>query len=177
VKKPNVFPVTGNPAEKAGHSITDVKKENSPIFPVADLLSHTGSALLLDQLLDYGDDWIEAEVCHRKNSLYADIDGNTPAWVGIEYMVQTIGAFAGLENRQRQKPIKLGLLLGTRTFYAYVDFFPANGTIKVRAELRFRNDENMTMFACTITDRANNLLAEAEIKAIQPESIEGLLHA
>jgi len=144
-------------------------------FPVTELLPHTGSALLLDRLLGYGNDWIESEVHHEQHSLYTDSDGNVPSWVGIEYMVQTIGLFAGLEAKHQNKAVTPGLLVGTRSFSSHVDFFPAKSIIKIRAELRFRDENNMVMFACTIFDNKNSILADAEIKAIQPENAHEIL--
>ena len=38
------------------------------------------------------------------------------AWVGLEYMAQAIGAYAGYTARLRGEPVRIGYLLGTRRY-------------------------------------------------------------
>ena len=68
------------------------------MYSVEDLVPHSGSMLLLDRVLEYGDDWLKAQITIRKDSMFCDND-SVAALVGIEYMAQTIAAFAGKNDK------------------------------------------------------------------------------
>ena len=144
-------------------------------YTVEQLLPHTGSAILLDRFEAVGDGWIEASANHEKSFLYHDPDGKIPTWISIEYMVQTIGLFAGLRAFAQHKPVKSAFLLGTRSLTLHRDFFTAQEPVTIRAEMRYLDEMNMAMFSCTIRDLAGTVIAEAEIKAIQPDDINDIL--
>lgn len=69
-----------------------------PEFSVAQLVPHSGKMSLLDNIVEYGDDWLSAEVCITADSMFADEKG-VPGWVGLEYMAQAVAAYAGLQER------------------------------------------------------------------------------
>jgi len=144
--------------------------------PVEELLVHRDSALLVDKLSAYGDNWAEAEVSHSEATLYSDEQGRTPSWVGIEYMAQTIGFVAGLESLEASESPKPGFLLGTRECQLFCDYFEARQTVVVRVDMTFRDEHNMAMFDCKILDENKQTLVSAEIKAIQPNNIEDVLN-
>jgi predicted hotdog family 3-hydroxylacyl-ACP dehydratase len=79
---------------------------------VAELLPHDGNMVLLDGVVDYDQESLVAEVVVRDDGLFGD--GKTiPAWIGIEYMAQTVAAHGGMMCHLVGKPINLGFLLGT----------------------------------------------------------------
>ena len=144
--------------------------------PVQDLLAHRDSALLVNALKAYGDSWAEAEVHHNQATLYSDEQGRTPAWVGIEYMAQTISFIAGIESKEALRPPQPGFLLGTRECQLFCEHFEANQEVLIRVDIIFRDKHNMTMFDCKVLDENQQTLLTAEIKAIQPENIEEILN-
>ena len=75
---------------------------------IRSLLPHAGPMVLLDRVISVDDDSLLAEVRIRSDSLFCDGDG-VGAWVGIEYMAQAIGAWAGYIARLRGEPVKLGI--------------------------------------------------------------------
>src|ERR1051325_2359742 len=81
------------------HSVAPIPRlsseENNMDFPdIRSLLPHTGRMVLLDRVIAADADNLCAEVTIRRDSVFFDGSG-VGAWVGIEYMAQTIGAYAG----------------------------------------------------------------------------------
>ncbi len=140
---------------------------------IADLLPHRGEMILLDYVESWGDDYLEAAVLHHGDNMFSDPDGNVPAWVGIEYMAQTICALAGIRERQKGNPVQIGLLLGTRKYESRVAFFQRDEKLTIKVEEIFRDENNLAAFDCTI--HSDKLIATAQVKAIQPNNIEDII--
>ncbi|WP_315982756.1 hypothetical protein [Aliamphritea spongicola] len=68
-------------------------------YSVSQLVPHSGKMSLLDEIIDYGDEWLEASVRIHAGAMFAD-DKGVPAWVGLEYLAQAVGAYAGLQERK-----------------------------------------------------------------------------
>jgi len=135
-------------------------------FAVADLLPHDPPMVLLDRVLEYGSDHLVAEVQVGPHALFSDEEGNIPAWIGIEYMAQTVAALAGADAKKAGKPVSVGFLLGTRRYLPNVSYFTSGDRLKVTAKRTYEND-GVGSFDCDIsTDR---LLVQARINAYQPE--------
>ncbi|VAW89707.1 hypothetical protein MNBD_GAMMA17-875, partial [hydrothermal vent metagenome] len=119
---------------------------------VSSLLAHEGSAILIDRVISCGASDLVALVEHKKKSLYSDAQGNVPIWVGLEYMAQTICAFAGVVSLQSNKPIRIGLLLGARKYSVFAPQFTKNSPVEIKVEEVFRDETNLAMFGCEIRD-------------------------
>ena len=76
-------------------------------YPIDELVPHSGTMSLLDKVVEYGEDWLTAEVTISPETLFLTNDA-VPAWVGVEYMAQTIAAFAGILAKTHQQDVKLG---------------------------------------------------------------------
>ncbi|HHM05088.1 MAG TPA: 3-hydroxylacyl-ACP dehydratase [Gammaproteobacteria bacterium] len=143
-----------------------------PLFrDVAELLPHAAPMILIDEVTDWGEGFLEARVAHAAPSLFALDDGSVPAWVGIEYMAQAIGAYAGIRARRRGEPVRIGFLLGAREYAARVPYFRPRQVVTVRVESIFRDEAEIAAFDCEIRD-GGTLLAKAEVKAVQPDNPE-----
>jgi predicted hotdog family 3-hydroxylacyl-ACP dehydratase len=140
---------------------------------VEELFPHRGNIVLIDRVIDWGDDWVETAVEHREPSLFSREDGSTPAWIGIEYMAQTIGAFAGLRARQAGRPVRIGFLMGTNKYESTVPAFEKDMAVTVRAEQVFSDSDNLALFDCMIF--SDRLLARAQVKAVQPDDPNTIL--
>lgn len=117
-------------------------------FPaIAELIPHTGQMILLDRVIAFDDNSLSAELVVRPGLL---VDGETvPAWVGIEYMAQTIGAYVGMKARLAGKPIRLGFLLGTRRYGGNAAEFKVGTALTVRVE-KIMQDDRLGAFECRI---------------------------
>ena len=133
---------------------------------IRQFVPHAGMMCLLDSIIACGDDWLEAEVSIRPESLFCD-GSSVGAWVGIEYMAQAISAFAGVRARRRNQAVRIGYLVGTRQLLSHWPVFPVNSRLKMRVDREFEADNGLSVFNCRITC-ANEAVATATITVFQP---------
>lgn len=145
-------------------------------IPAAELLLHRAPMLLIHSVVEYGQDWLLADIHTADSSLFMTPDGRIPAWVGIEYMAQAIGAFAGLKARAAGNPLGIGFLLGTRRYHAEVASFSANALLHVKVQQTLCDENNLVLFACEIFSGATRV-ASADVKAIQPDNADQYIAA
>jgi predicted hotdog family 3-hydroxylacyl-ACP dehydratase len=93
-----------------------------------------------------------------------------PGHVGIEYMAQACGAYAGAHALDSGGPVKIGLLLGTRDYRVTVPCFRHGDHLHIAVELAFRDDP-VAAFDCTITV-GDRRVAEAQLKVYQANEDE-----
>jgi predicted hotdog family 3-hydroxylacyl-ACP dehydratase len=141
-------------------------------YGVQELVPHSGKMSLLDNIIAYGDDWLEAEVHISEDSMFAEAQG-VPAWIGLEYMAQTIGAYSGLQERQNNLPPKLGFLVGTRKYLCSAHHFSFGQTIRVKVQRELQADNGLSVFSCSL--EAQNISASANLNVFQPENADQFL--
>lgn len=141
-------------------------------FSVADLVPHSGDMSLLDSIVAYGDGWLHAEVTIRENSMFVE-NGVVPAWIGLEYLAQTIGAYSGLEERLQGNKPKLGFLLGTRKYSCTKDCFELGQTLQLKVEREMQGDNGLSAFRCVLS--GDNVEAIANLNVFQPDDAEKFL--
>ncbi|SEF60483.1 ApeP family dehydratase [Marinobacterium lutimaris] len=138
-------------------------------FSIDEIVPQSGTMSLLSDLVDHGDGWIETSVAIESCSLFCTEKG-VPAWVGIEYMAQTIGAHAGLQERLSGREPAIGFLVGTRRYSAETSLFSVGQQLSVYAEHSFTADNGLMVFDCRIAE-AGRLLAEASLNVYQPDDV------
>ena len=136
-------------------------------FYLETLLPHRAPMILLSRAVDYSDDFAQAEVLISEQSAFFDAAlGGVPTWVGMEYMAQTIGIWAGHQQLSRNKTVQAGFLLGCRSYTCNSAVFPAGCTLQLSAKPVYTDDTGLGAFDCEI--RGDNILATAQIKAFRP---------
>ena len=136
------------------------------MFAVEELVPHTGRMMLLNRVIEFDEENMVAEVIVRDDGLFGD--GSTvPAWLGIEYMAQTIAALGGMKRRLAGKPLNLGFLLGTRRYDCNLDIFPVGSVLTVSVK-QLVEDQGLGVFDCRIT--AEGISASAKLNVYQPDS-------
>lgn len=138
-------------------------------YPIDELVPHSGTMSLLDKVVEYGEDWLTAEVTISPETLFLTNDA-VPAWVGVEYMAQTIAAFAGILAKTHQQDVKLGFLLGTRKYISSVSSFPIGTRLLIRVEKELQSDDGLGVFNCSID--ADNISVTARLNVFQPKDAE-----
>jgi predicted hotdog family 3-hydroxylacyl-ACP dehydratase len=129
--------------------------------------------VLLDRVISVDEESLCAEVRIRSGSLFCDADG-VGAWVGIEYMAQAIGAWAGYNARLRGEPIKLGFLLGTRRYECRRPIFVLGSVLRVHVRRLFQNENGLGSFECSIDDNLGQV-ASATVTVFQPPNVNDFL--
>lgn len=130
-------------------------------------LPHRGPSVLLDEIRV-----LDADRCigiHRvkADGRHLDGSGRLPAWIGLELMALTASAFSGHRNLLSGRPVRVGYLLGTRSFTALEPAFPIGTELEIEARVRFLDDSGPSAFDCEIR-REGILVATATLKAIEP---------
>ena len=135
--------------------------------PITALLPHAPPMVLLDSVVGWDSDRVAVAVEIRPGVPFFHMGRGVPAHVGIEYMAQACGAFAGLEALEAGDGVKIGYLLGTRRYRAALDWF-ADGTRLTVMALQIFRDGSMGVFDCKIVD-GDRTLASAQLNVYQPE--------
>ena len=139
------------------------------------LVPHAGNMVLVSQLLSASDDEAKALVKVKNDGLFSGDQRKVPAWIGIEYMAQTIAAWAGYQAHQNNEPVKLGFLLGTRRYTSNVANFTVGDELTVSIKEIFQGDNGLAAFDCIITDSANvDTLLEASLNVFQSDELSQL---
>lgn len=133
-----------------------------------------GSMRLLDRIVQVDAECAVAEVRVPPDGLFMQ-DGKVPAWVGIEYMAQTIAVWAAGRSRGRggEGP-KLGLLLGSRRYEAHCDGFPCGATLRIEARCEIMGDNGLGVFDCRV-EMAGRDVATAQVSVFEPDDALALL--
>ncbi len=133
--------------------------------PIATLLPHAGDMVLLDAVVEAGEEHMVCSHTVRADGLFEPAHGLS-AWAGVELMAQAVAAWAGWQARCEHRPVRLGFLLGTRHYRCDVDVFPPGTELRVEAVRSFHDDSGMGVFACRIDSAAGS--AEARLSVFSP---------
>ncbi len=134
-------------------------------LPVAELLPHDGPMVLLDRLVSASDNDLLAEVAIRPGIPFAGDNGNVPAWLGIEYMAQAIGALTGLKKNAQSAPINTGYLVSCRDYRCTVPEFACGSLLLVQVTEKLVLDDRIGAFDCEI--RAQTKIASARLSVYE----------
>jgi predicted hotdog family 3-hydroxylacyl-ACP dehydratase len=135
---------------------------------IGELVPHGPEMTLIDRLVEYSPERsVATAVVTPANPFFGE--SGVPAWLGIEYMAQTVAAHAGYEARLRGEPPAIGFLLGTRAYESDVHEFALGSTLTITVEPVAR-EAGLAAFQCSIaTDR---VVAKAVVNTYQPEARE-----
>ena len=141
--------------------------------PLEQLLPHQSPMILIDRLIAANEQEGTCEVTVTPQSMFLEASG-VPAFVGIEYMAQSIAAYGGYQAYLAHEPIAVGLLLGTRRLELYCQFFELGQTLRIHVVPVWGKHE-LLRFRCTITSAAGTLLQQAELNVFKPKALQTYL--
>jgi predicted hotdog family 3-hydroxylacyl-ACP dehydratase len=136
-------------------------------LPIAELVPHGAGMILIDALVTSTATRAEAVVTVRRDSRFFERTG-VPAWVGIEYMAQTVAAHAGYRARAAGHTPAVGFLLGTRSYECRVAEFPLGAQLRVSAE-PVAAEGGLRSFRCAIR-QGERVAADAVINVFEPDA-------
>ncbi|HMN44774.1 MAG TPA: hypothetical protein PKE27_09390 [Povalibacter sp.] len=143
---------------------------SAPALTIASILPHAGRMLLLDELLDHGPEHVTCAVTISNDTMFCDAINGVPAWVGLEYMAQTVCAYSGIDEVRAGLKPSIGLLLGSRRYQSQLEWFALGITLHIRADLLLRDENDLVAFQCSIHD-GDRLLARGDVKAYRPKDV------
>ena len=141
-------------------------------FEIDELVPHSRTMLLLDQIIHCEGESLQAEVTIRPDSLFATPQG-VPSYIGVEYMAQAIAAWAGVQDRRQGRDISIGFLVGTRRYRCNKGFFPQGSRLTVYIQRELQGANGLGVFDCQIT--TNGIEARANLNVFQPEDVDTFL--
>ncbi|RYF71025.1 MAG: hypothetical protein EOO29_30780 [Comamonadaceae bacterium] len=141
---------------------------SSELLPIENYVPHRGAMLLLDRLLAADDESAVAEVTVPRDGVFLH-DAGMPSWVGIEYMAQTVAAWAGWQALQKGRAVQIGFLLGSRRYETSQAFFAPGTRLSVSVRCELMGDNGLGMFNCRIEADGEKELATARISVFEPE--------
>lgn len=154
-------------------------------YKISQLVPHEKPMLLIDRMVDYDEEWFKSEVEITPESEFLNDNNAVPSWVGIEYMAQTIAAYAGRISRENNEPVKIGFLVGSRKYSSTLTEFPIGMKLQVTAEKVIQGDNGLSVFQCTIEtvgvgdlvdgEEPNEQIATASLNVFQPDDANEFL--
>jgi predicted hotdog family 3-hydroxylacyl-ACP dehydratase len=135
-------------------------------YAIADLLPHAAPMVLLERVTAWDDMGLTASLSIGPETRFVEAGFGVPAHIGIEWIAQACGAFAGLQAKSAGGAVRLGFLLSTRDFSADVSWFALGETMAVFVRQVFHED-GMAVFDCRI-DAGGIAVARARLTVFQP---------
>lgn len=153
---------------------TDPGLEARPFPPIAEILPHRGTMLLLDAVLACAEESLTAQARVVSDAWYADAQGAMPAWIGIELMAQAIAAHVGLLAMRAGNPARPGVLLGSRRYEMHAPAFARDALLRIEVKELLRGEEGHGAYECVI-QHDGVMVAEAVIKVFQPRDFQSFI--
>ena len=148
-------------------------KNNS--YSIESILPHAHPMILIDELLQYDDIKAFCKVLINENSnFYNSILTSVPSYVAIEYMAQSIAAFANANNKDLGKDVAIGFLVSCRKFKVFVSEFKLNSQLNIEVEQLYNEEGGLAAFDCKV-EQQGQIVAEAKINIFQPNDPQAFL--
>lgn len=143
--------------------------------PIAPLIPHARGMCLLTRLIEVDDAGGVAETTTRRDDLFAEADG-IPAWVGVEWLAQTVAAWAGFRAAASGETPAPGLLLGARRYHARVPVFTFDQRIRIAVTVEFVADNGVTQVHGKLypAEEVDAPLAQGSLTLYRPDSMPTL---
>lgn len=132
--------------------------------PLATLVPHGPSSLLLDELLHLDAERAVAGVRITERSPFLE-NGAVPAIVSLEYMAQAVAAFCGAQRADEGQQVQHGFLLGCRQLTLEVDAFAPGDVLRVEVRRSWTSD-TVGQFDCEVV-RAGQRVAHGALNVYQ----------
>ncbi len=131
------------------------------MIDIETIMPHAGIMVLLDEVLSYDQQSMVVKTTVRNDGLFGD--GQTiPAWLGIEYMAQTVAAHGGMMCYLAGKPINVGFLVGTRRYNCNVATFKVGVLLTISVE-RVMGDQGLCVFFCQVIGEDIDISAKLNV--------------
>ena len=135
-------------------------------------LPHRERMVLLDEVVEAGENGAVAKVNISQDTEFC-VDGKVPAWVGIEYMAQTMAAYSGGIAMGKDEEVSIAFLLGARRYNSTVSHYKIGDELTIRVKPAMFHDA-ISNFDCVIELNSEEV-ATAGLTAYKPdkEMLEG----
>lgn len=138
-------------------------------YSIEQALPHSHPMIFVDQLVSFDEKSAVCSLTITKDShFYETITDSVPSYVGIEYMAQTIAAFAGANALDKSENVKIGFLLGTRKYVPTMAEFNRGEKLLVSISKIYEDDTGLGVFDCEIIIN-NKSVVRAKVNVFEPD--------
>lgn len=139
-------------------------------YTIEQVLPHAHPMILLTNFIEASD---EHAVCtvhiSEQSAFFNSVQDGVPAYVGLEYMAQTVAAYAGANKIAAGGAVRVGFLLGCRKYQPTVSVFPKTTSLTVTATKIVIDESGLSVFECQI-HQDQQLLVNAKLNVFEPEN-------
>lgn len=144
-------------------------------YKIEELLPHSPPMVLIDEIVDYSTDHLVAKInCNKQSRFFDNTINGVPGWVGLEYMAQSIAAYAGVQAKIKHQPIKLGFLLGARKYEMLQSTFLCGFSYNVSVTQLYMDESGLGKFDCMISHQ-QSCFAKAKLNVYETDDINQML--
>jgi len=144
-------------------------------YPIETVVPHDHPMILIDELLHYDNEKACCQLTiHQGSNFYNVKKQSVPSYVAIEYMAQSIAAFANANEKDQGGEVAIGFLVSSRKFKMFVSEFTLGEKLQVCVEQLYVEESGLSAFDCQVK-RDNDLLATAKINIFQPNDASTFL--
>jgi len=148
-------------------------KQNT--YPIEQVVPHEHPMILVDELVAYNDISAQCRVNITKTSNFLnEVKQSVPSYVAIEYMAQSIAAFANANEKDQGGEVAIGFLVSSRKLKVFVSNFTLGMQLNVFVEQLYAEDSGLSAFDCFI-EHEGERVAEAKINIFQPQDANAFL--
>ena len=113
-------------------------------FTIEQVLPHDHPMILLDQLIEFSENSASCACTVTPQSLFFDAKLNgVPSYVGIEYMAQSIAAYANANELSQNRSVEIGFLVSSRKYKCEFSVFEQGMALTINVEKIYK-DENLS---------------------------------
>lgn len=139
-------------------------------FTIEQVLPHDHPMILLDTLDDFCDDKATCSHLITEQSLFFDpLLQGVPSYVGIEYMAQSIAAYANVNELVQNRSVEIGFLVSTRKYKCDYSVFKLSMALQVTVEKLYKDESGLSAFDCAIFVNQKQI-ATARLNVFQPKN-------
>lgn len=140
---------------------------------VDELVPHRGDMSWLSRIVQVDEKSSIAEADIREGMFFLR-DGGLGVWTGVEFMAQTVAAWAGGRAQREGRSVVIGMLVGSRQYLAHCQHFSVGQTLRIESQLELLADNGLGMFDCKISmDGA--VVASARLSVFEPPDAAAFL--
>ena len=137
-------------------------------YPLEEYLPHRKPMLLIEELVEVSMSASSSHICISEQSSFFQPGLGVPAWIGVEYMGQTAACIAGFQLKQGCVDPHIGLLLGSRKYESFTDWFHPGQLLAVSCSEHSTVGGELANFQCEIHDRTHKkTLAVAKLTVMR----------
>jgi len=134
-------------------------------YNVSELIVHKAPMILIDRIESYDDKSIQSVIEIKQSSPFLN-ENAVPAYIGIEYMAQTVACFSGIKALEADNAVRIGFLVSVRKLKLFTNAYSIGSSLVAKSCVLY-DDGEMAAFDCQILYE-NHILAEAKLNVYQP---------